>query len=423
MIDTVRRTIDRFRMLSPGSHVVVALSGGADSVALLHSLYSLKEIYQLELSAAHLNHGIRGVEAQRDEQFCKILCEKYNLPLYTAFADIPALARQQKIGEELCGRNERYRWFAALSAQLHAQVATAHTASDNAETLLLHLTRGMSLSGAAGIPPVRGNIIRPLLFCTREEIEAYCADHGLPYVTDSTNLSDDYTRNKIRHQVIPALKAINPAMEQAVSRFCESAAAADAYLQAQAEQLLQQAHTAYGYQAAVLLQAHTAVLHTALARLCPVPTENRYLHLMHHILQCGGAVDFGNTKAVCKQGILRFATKTTAFPTGEIPLQGAMHFSFGGKTVNASIHNSDNEINNLVFRTRREGDRFTFPKRNLTKPLRKALNERKIPAEQRDCLLLLCQDSTVLWCEHLGFSQQGNALAASNGLQIQLTNT
>lgn len=420
MINAVRQTLDRFRMLPNGGNVVAALSGGADSVTLLHILYSIKEEYQIQIHAAHLHHGIRGEEATRDEQFCKILCEKYNIPFHVRHADIPKLSQELKISEELCGRNERYRFLTELSEQLHARIATAHTASDNAETLLFNLTRGMSLTGASGIPPVRGNIIRPLLFCTREDVEDYCTANGLRYVTDSTNLTDNYTRNKIRHQIIPVLKEINPALEQAVSRFCESAASADAYLQAQAQQLLQQAHTAYGYAAPVLLQADNAVRTTALSQLCPVAPETRYLTLLQHCLQHGGTVDFGKCEAVCKQGVLRIVPKATIAPLQEIALHGTVHFSYQGKTVTASIQNSDNELNNLVFRTRRQGDRFTFCKRHLTKPLRKALNEQKIPAEQRDSMILLCRDSTVLWCEPLGYSQQGHALAASNGLHIHI---
>ena len=187
MIDTVLQTVNRCGMLQKGDAVVVALSGGADSVSLLHCLYSIKESFDLSLHAAHLHHGIRGAEADRDAQFCKILCEKYNIPFHLRHADIPKLASEQKISEELCGRQERQKLYHDLSASLHAKVATAHTASDSAETLLFHLARGTSFRGAAGIAPVRGFLIRPLIDCTREQVERYCAENALDYVTDSTN--------------------------------------------------------------------------------------------------------------------------------------------------------------------------------------------------------------------------------------------
>ena len=143
-------------------------------------LYSIKEQYNLTLHAAHLHHGIRGEEADRDERFCKILCEKYNIPLHVKHADIPTLAKERKISEELCGREERYAFFEELSGKaLTRKNATAHTASDNAETLLFHLARGASVMGAAGIPPVRDGIIRPLIACTRADIERYCPENGL----------------------------------------------------------------------------------------------------------------------------------------------------------------------------------------------------------------------------------------------------
>ena len=210
LITKAEAAIEKYKFLSGGDSVIIALSGGADSVTLLSVLNSLKEKYNLKLYAAHLNHGIRGEEADNDEKFCKILCENYNVQLFVKHIDVPKLCAEQKISAELCGRNERYKFFDELSAKLNAKVATAHTASDNAETLLFNLCRGSSLAGAAAIPPKRGNIIRPLITLTRNEIESYCAENSLSYVTDSTNMSDSYTRNKIRHKVIPALKEVNP---------------------------------------------------------------------------------------------------------------------------------------------------------------------------------------------------------------------
>ena len=393
MIDRVRRTVARCHMLQNGSHVIVALSGGADSVSLLHVLYSLKEDYQLTITAAHLNHGIRGAEAQRDEHFCKILCENYHIPIIIRRAAIPQLAAERKISEELCGREERYRFFRELSEQNGAKIATAPTASDNAETLLFHLTRGTAITGAAGIPPVRGNIIRPLIDCTRAEVEAYCAANGLRYVN----------------------------LEMTFARFCESAALAGEYLRTEAEKLLRSAAVDFGCSAEILLGAHPAVRNEALAQLCrreaDFSPENRHIELLTGILG-GGAVDLGEHTAVCKQGVLRFVPKSPSVETEETPFAGEITFLHGGKTIHATIQNLHSESNHLVFRQRRAGDHFTFPQRRVTKPLRKALNEQKIPSELRDRLLLLCQDSTVLWCEGLGYSEQGMILTKTNGLSI-----
>ena len=223
MNKTFIQTIEKYKLLQNGDKVIVALSGGADSVTLLDMLNSVKEIYNLTIYASHINHGLRGEEADRDENFCKILCKIYNTELFVKKADIKILAKEQKISEELCGRNVRYSYFEELSQNLSAKIATAHTASDNIETLLFNITRGSSVTGAGAITPKRGNIIRPLIMLTREDIEQYCEQNNLEYVTDSTNLTDDYTRNKIRHQVIPVLKQINPQLELSAFHFSESA--------------------------------------------------------------------------------------------------------------------------------------------------------------------------------------------------------
>lgn len=369
---------------------------------------------------------LRGREAERDENFCKILCENYNITLYTKRVNVKALAAEQNISEELCGRKERYRFFAELSEKLHAKIATAHTASDNAETLIFNLTRGASVFGAAGIPPKRGSIIRPLIGCTRDVIERYCRENSLEYMTDSTNLGNDYTRNKIRHHVIPVLKELNPRLEQAATRFTESAAAAGEYIHSQAAQALKNAETEYGYMADALLQNDEAVLQEALMILikkkAAFSAETRHLSLLKNILKNGGAVDFGAYTAVCKQNLLRFVKEQQRINNLEIHFERDISFAYRGKIISASINNSNSELKTLVFRNRTAGDTFTYPKRNVTKPLRKVLNELKIPAELRDSLVLLCDGSTVLWCEGAGYSKQGEALKYSSDLQITSIN-
>ena len=268
VISKAEAAIEKYRLLSGGDSVIIALSGGADSVTLLSVLNSIKEKYNLKLYAAHLNHGIRGEEADNDEKFCKILCENYNIHLFVKHIDVPKLSAEQKISAELCGRNERYKFFDELSAKLNAKVATAHTASDNAETLIFNLCRGSSLAGASAIPPKRGNIIRPLITLTRDEIESYCAANSLGFVTDSTNMSDSYTRNKIRHKVIPALKEINPQAENAMLAFSRDASEISEFLDKSAEICLNSSKEKYGYNAQALLQNDPAVLKAAVAKLC-----------------------------------------------------------------------------------------------------------------------------------------------------------
>ena len=304
-------TCEKYKLLEDGGTVLVALSGGADSTALLHFLYSVKEKYNLTILAAHLNHGIRGEEADRDERFCKILCEKYNIPFYSKTLDIPALSKQRGVSEELCGRDERYAFLGTLAEAHNARIATAHNADDNAETLIFNLARGSSLRGAAGIPPKRGRIIRPLIEVTRAQIEEYCAENGLDFVTDSTNLGDEYTRNKIRHHVIPVLRELNPSFEAAVTRFTDTAAEVSDYLDIQADAALTAAETDYGYFADRLLDNHPAVLKTAINILLKkyyIQTDSKKLGLIADILRNGGAAELSREyTAVCRRNIFCIA--------------------------------------------------------------------------------------------------------------------
>lgn len=422
MNNLVASTVEKYRLIDSGDSIVVALSGGADSVSLLDILCSFKEEYNLTIYAAHLNHNLRGEEAERDEKFCKILCENYGVKLFTRSVDIRRLADEQKISEELCGRNERYRFFDELASMLNAKIATAHTASDNAETLIYNIARGSSVRGLSAISPKRGRIIRPLIEITRAQIEEYCWQNQLDYVTDSTNLTDDYTRNKIRHSVITVLMDINPQLEQSVSKLSENAREVTAYLDKQAKAALGKCKVQYGFSCHKLLQLDNAVLKHSLVLLCEntanLTPEHRHIDLLLEILKNGGAVNLnGKFKALSKQGILRIVSVNDNVEFMPVSISEKLCINHNGKKYSVTKQNSDKENKNsvsidfiekkAVFRTRKEGDRFTYPRRKVTKPLRKVLNEMKIPSEQRNSLLVLAVDSTILWCENVGVSEEG----------------
>lgn len=238
MITKVLKTIEAYQMLSPDSAVVAGVSGGADSMALLHVLQSWRKDWpELKVTAAHVNHCLRGAEADRDEEHVRRYCQREGIPLEVLKIDVREEAAKRKLGLEACGRAVRYEFFRRLAGE-NGVIATAHTLSDLAETVLLHLTRGTGLKGLCGIPPVRENIVRPLIDCSRREIEDYCREHKIPYVTDSTNLEARYSRNKVRLQVLPALKEINPAFEEAVGRMAQSLREDDGCLCEEARELL-----------------------------------------------------------------------------------------------------------------------------------------------------------------------------------------
>ena len=209
MLNKLLKQIKQYDMVCKGDHVICAVSGGADSVALLFGMYLLRENLGITLSAAHFNHHLRGAESDRDEQFVREFCHRYDISLEVGSAQVTA----GKKGLEAAAREARYAFFATLSGK----IATAHTADDNAETVLMHLVRGTGLRGLGGISPVNGNIIRPMLTATRQEVLAFLQEYCLTFVEDSSNAGDDFLRNRLRHRVMPLLKEENPQLAENLS--------------------------------------------------------------------------------------------------------------------------------------------------------------------------------------------------------------
>ena len=209
MLNKLRQFSREQDLIRPGDKIVCAVSGGADSMALLWALYLLKEEWDLDLAAAHFNHRLRDEESDRDEAFVRDFCEGYGIPLHVGSGTvIPG-----KKGLEAAARDARYAFLSALPGK----IATAHTADDNAETLLMHLVRGTGLKGLGGIAPRRDNLIRPMLSITRTDVEAFLEEYAVSYITDSSNNGDDFLRNRIRHHVMPLLKEENPRLSQNLS--------------------------------------------------------------------------------------------------------------------------------------------------------------------------------------------------------------
>ena len=213
MLNKLQSFICGHQMICAGDRVVCAVSGGADSVALLFSLYLLREKLEFTLTAAHFNHGLRGEESQRDEEFVRGLCDRLDIPLQVGSAQVKAGEK----GLEAAARDARYGFFYTLEGK----IATAHTANDNAETVLMHLVRGTGLKGLGGIAPVRGRLIRPMLDITRNEVLAFLQEYNLSFVEDSSNGTDDFLRNRLRHNVFPLLEQENPRLAENMSAIAQ----------------------------------------------------------------------------------------------------------------------------------------------------------------------------------------------------------
>ena len=437
----IKRALCEYNMLDGKRKVIAALSGGADSVCLAHYLKTHEKQLGIKVFAAHMNHGIRGAEAERDYLFVKAFCEKYEIELYYTKKDIPQISRQKKIGEEQCGREERYKFFDSLISDVHTAVATAHTSSDNAETVLFNIIRGCGVDGLCGIPPVRGNIIRPLIFCSRKMIEDYCCENDLSFVTDSTNLKCDYTRNKIRLNVLPLLRQINPAADEAVNRLSILAEKETQYIKGECKKALEGCKTETGLSITLLKKCDEtlipAVLKTAVQEHFDISPEKKHVDLLEGILKSeSGAVELRKNKTVrCINGILVFEDNTykakkkpsdivNNFEINNIKL-GADYrykdkmYSFSEKKVDLTQHehkiykkllneriSCDIITGDVILRNRRSGDHFKPSGRNGTKTVKKLFTELKIPIEKRNDILMLAEGNEVLWIEGIGVSER-----------------
>ena len=223
MINKVKQYVKKYKMLEKGDQIIVGVSGGADSVCLFHVLLELQREYGLTLYVIHVNHGIRGEEALRDEEHVRELCKKENVSFTSVHKDIPALAKEGRMSLEEAGRKVRYEVFNQyLIAYKCNKIAIAHNKNDNAETILFHMFRGSALAGLTGISPIRDKLIRPLLCLSRQEIEEYLQEKGIPFLNDSTNFTLDYSRNKIRLGILKEAQEINRGAVSHIAKAGES---------------------------------------------------------------------------------------------------------------------------------------------------------------------------------------------------------
>ena len=259
-------SIDLDRELLAGKRLLCAVSGGADSMCLLHLL--LAEGF--DTAAAHLEHGVRGEEALRDAAFVEAWCRERGVPLALEHADVPAYAAENGLGIEEAGRKLRYAFLERAADALGCElIVTAHTLDDLCETLLFNLARGSGPAGLRGIPRRRGRVVRPLLRVSRRDIEAYLAENNVPHVEDSTNRSDDYARNLIRHHAVPALKQINPRFAEAAARAAALSARDEEYFAAEAARFLAEHFDGESLPLAPLAALHPAVSSRVVRALLP----------------------------------------------------------------------------------------------------------------------------------------------------------
>ena len=429
----IEASVARWAMLPDGCSVVVGLSGGADSVALTHFLLRYSRAHGIRVTAAHVNHGLRGARADADERFVREFCARRGVELRVLRADVRALAAEKSRGIEECGREVRYSFFRSLCGP-GGRIATAHTLSDSVETVLMNLARGAGPRGLCGVPPVRGNVVRPLSGITRAEVERYCSSFGLPFVTDATNFTADCARNKIRLQAVPVLRGINPALEECVLRTMRLLRDDEDYLEGEAEKRLAAARLpGGGYGLAAFRAAPRPVASRMVRQALGGPAGPR--ESFRNIAAVADLIARGKGSVTAAGGIQCTVCGNTLFvtpPGAGVPAGWRVPLDPSGtrlpdgrvltvRPVRLPAGENRPKVHNLMFhnlinydtifctggfiRGRRAGDRFEPAGRGVTKTLRKLFNEAKIPPPRRDSVAIVEAGGEIAWVEGFGPSQ------------------
>lgn len=421
--------------LERGKKYLLGLSGGADSVCLFHLLRD----GGYDFSAAHINHGIRGEEADRDEAFCRELCEKHSVKLHLLRADVPAEAKAEGESLEEAARRVRYSFFEKVMREGSIDVLlTAHNADDNAETLLLSLTRGCTLSGACGIAPVRplafGEVQRPLLIYKKEEIICFCRENSFAFVTDSTNSDVSYPRNRVRRNILPELCEINSEVLSAFLRFTESARLDAEYLDAEAQKYADELDCDVIASLPRPIASRAVALAAYRAGASP---ESLHVSKMLEIAdQKHGAVTLpGSVIAEYSSGRIVFRADTrekasaiypdwqkialregeNRLPHGKLTLVSGELTNISAQVYNLStsaLINADKIKEHLYARPRREGDRILLC--GMHRSVKKLISEKASHVElsERRALPVICSGDEIVWVPFLGVADgyRGNTL-------------
>lgn len=418
--------IEKYNMIEAGSQVIVGISGGGDSVCLLFLLSRYQKKIFFHLQGVHVNHGIRGQEALRDQEYAKELCERLGVPFTVYTYSVPDIAGREKRSLEETGRMVRRRAFAQKAAELGGKtvVALAHHENDNAETVLHNLIRGTKVAGLGGIRPVQRSeegisYIRPLLKVTREEIEAYLKQQQIPWMTDSSNEEIVYTRNRIRHKILPEMEKINPRAVSHITQAADTFLAIEEYLRGQADRLyreyVEKKENGYWIQKELFLEKELMQSYVIRMVLEQVAGKKQDLTAAHveGILSLGR----GRTGASVSLpgGVLAsqvYGNLLIRVPAaGELPLKELEFevFLWENQQIPEKTYTKwfdyDKIKSSLEIRRRKPGDFLTVTEAGGTKKLKDYMIDCKIPREERENLTLLADGSHILWIVGYRISQ------------------
>jgi tRNA(Ile)-lysidine synthase len=432
-------------MFKVGEKIIVAVSGGPDSICLLHLLNSIKEEFRLEMYAAHVNHCLRGEESEGDEVYVRSFCDSIGIPLYSKKVDINEYAKVKKLSSETAGREVRYSFFKELSEELKAdKIALAHNANDQAETMLMRIMRGTGIEGLKGIKPVReGVYIRPILFLTRKEIEKYCKENQLNPRIDSSNLQNIYNRNKIRLELIPYIQEnFNKDIILSLNRLSMLITADNDFIEHESElrydkyrkrdhERITLIKEAFKENEAIVTRMVRMAIRDLTGNLNNLEAKHVYdvVSLQTQgtgkiIMLPGGILaenTYGDMNFYCKKeealirveafekmGVDRLREAEEKGTKVQICLAGLnciVEFSVMEKEKDINLKKDgltkffdyDKVKDDIIVRTRKEGDKFTPYGMKGQKKLKDFFMDEKIPKEKRNIIPLLCFDGEIAW--------------------------
>ncbi len=385
--------IEKNNLLQKNDTVVVAVSGGADSVCLLHLFYRLSQIWSLKLICAHVNHMLRS-DADKDAAFVESLCKKWEIPYVMHKEDVAETARKQKSSVELVGREIRYRFFRSISADV---IATAHHKNDVAETVLLHMVRGCGLNGLCGIPFKRDDgVIRPLLQFNRQDIESYLHAHALIWHEDSTNSDTCYTRNYIRHEILPKFEALNPSFSNALFRMTQILQDDEVCLNTETKNLnaVRKEKDVIFFSIEKLQNAHIALKRRVIYDVVPAyDAVNRILDLLEK--KNGTIIKLPDNMEAAREynEIAVYKTNKQEITSVTLPSTGSIQFG----NYNIIVGQGGFKLKNGTYtvRTRSEGDVFSPEGMNGRKKIKDFLIDKKIPKRMRDSLPIFVSEGKI----------------------------
>ena len=396
MNNKVLKTVKKYNMLSRGDRVLIGVSGGADSIALLEFFVSVKEKYDLDICVAHIEHGIRGEDSVNDAEFVENYCKKLGVNFYLKTIDAPNLAKKAKIGVEEYSRMARYDFFNTIECD---KIATAHNLTDNIETLLFRLARGTGLKGACSIPAVRGKIIRPFIEVSSGEIRKWCNDNNIPYRVDCTNSDSAYSRNLIRLEILPLFEKLNANYQDNIENFIsdvnEDYAFIDDYVKSIYPKIVKNNEID-------LPKLNELDLSVKKRILIMFFDENGYslnrIHLQSVIditLKSGKTQIKENIFAISAKGKIRLAKFNDLNKKDEFVTKILNIDEFKDKNIDFYC-DCDKIVGNIIIRAKQAGDRIKPAGRNVSKTLKKLFNESAYPIEKRDKKIVVCDDFGIV---------------------------